>query len=396
MINNINSTPMNMRLHIGIFGNTNAGKSSIFNKLTSQNIAIVSDIKGTTTDPVYKAMELHPIGPVVFIDTAGIDDTAPLSDERIQKSREILNSIDLGLIVTTANSNLTFEKELIGKLKKQNSKCIIVINKTDEIPVSDEFLDKIKQLGPPYVTTSVKNDSGFSELRAAIINNADINDDTIRIPGVSENDFVLLVMPQDIAAPKGRLILPQVQITRTLLDLKAVVISATLDTFYQSYDKFKDMLSLVICDSQIFKKVDEYIDKDTPLTSFSILISSQKGYMDIFRKSAGQIDKLADGDSILICESCTHNPLEDDIARVKIPALLKKYTGKILNIDVITGKHLPTGIEKYSLVIHCAGCMFTKREMMGRIAFLTEKNIPVTNFGIALAKLSGILNRIKF
>lgn len=389
-------TLKSMRLHIGIFGKTNVGKSSLLNRITNQDISIVSDIAGTTTDVVEKSMELLPIGPVNFLDTAGIDDKTALSAERIEKTMKILNRTDVAVVVCDYNGIDEYEIKLIEKFDELKIPYIIVVNKTDEKPLSDEILAKLQQYTKNILITSAISDKDlvykFKESLVKLL-----PDDFVNVPKivgdlVSEKSTVILVIPIDKEAPKGRIILPQVQVLRDLLDSNCMSLVVKETELKNALDNLKTPPSLVVTDSQAFKQVAEIVPDSIPLTSFSILFARLKGDLREFVKGAEAISKLKNRDRVLILESCTHHAIEDDIGRVKIPRLLKMRTGKELAIDNISGHEFPD-ISKYSLIIHCGACMTNRREVLSRILLANQKNVPITNYGIAISYCLGILPR---
>ncbi|EYE88225.1 GTP-binding protein [Fervidicella metallireducens AeB] len=388
------NTPNANRLHIGIFGRRNAGKSSLINAITGQDIALVSDFAGTTTDPVYKAMELLPIGPVVFIDTAGIDDEGTIGELRVKKTKDVLDKTDIALLVFTGeSSNLELELEWYKSLKDRNIPIIGVINKIDEINVDE---DKLKsKFNIPFVKVSAKNKTGIGLVKEAIQNYApmDFEKETIVGDIIKPKELVLLVAPQDIQAPKGRLILPQVQVIRDLLDNDAMVLTVKDTELEDSLKALNRKPDLVITDSQVFKKVNEIIPKDVPLTSFSILMARYKGELDIFIKGAEAIDKLKPGDKVLIAEACTHHPLKGDIGREKLPMWLEDKAGGKLDIRVNAGVDFPEDLTQFNLIIHCGACMFNRRQLLTRLIRANEQNVPITNYGTAIAHINGILKR---
>ena len=379
------------RLHIGIFGKTNVGKSSVLNKLTGQDISIVSKIAGTTTDVVEKSMELLPIGPVTFLDTAGIDDKTELSELRIGKTLKVINRCDIAVIVCVQDKFDNYELSLIEKFDELKIPYFVLVNKCD-----DNKVHNISYNGENILYTSVLKDEDFihkfKKLLIKILPSEYV--DTPKIAGdlVSEHSTVILVVPIDKEAPKGRLILPQVQTIRDLLDSNIAVYTVKDTELKVALENLKQKPSLVITDSQAFKNVNEIVPKDIPLTSFSILFARLKGDLNVFIKGAYSIDSLKDGDKILILESCTHHAIEDDIGKVKIPNLLKKKTGKDIVIEHFSGHDLPD-ISKYKLIIHCGACMTNRREVLSRILLAEKLGIPITNYGITISYCLGILNR---
>lgn len=395
MISELNQTPKAMRLHIGVFGGTNAGKSTLINLLSGQEIAITSPVAGTTTDPVFKPMELLPLGPVVFIDTAGLDDVSELGALRKKKALEQLEICDAAiLVVNSLSTDTTFNTESFRLIASKKIPTLIVINKfTDELSAAAFPTFDAETLA---VDLSVK--SSASVVKSALIKLLQNEDAEPSLTGdlVGAGDLVLLVMPQDIQAPKGRLILPQVQVLRDLLDNHCIAISVTLDNLENALEHLKTPPALVITDSQAFAQVNATIPKDIRLTSFSMLMAKNKS--DILRliDGAKTIELLNNGDKIMIIESCSHHEMDGDIARVKIPALLKNYTKKSLEIANFSGQLLPTDIEKYALVIHCGGCMVSRKSMFSKQDKLAASGVPMTNFGVAIAYMNGILDRCCF
>ena len=388
------NTPKSNRLHISIFGKRNAGKSSLINALTNQSLSVVSEIPGTTTDPVSKSMELLPLGPIVLIDTAGLDDNGLLGELRIEKTLKVIEKTDLGVLVFDACSNdLKNELTWYADLEKKKIPTIGVINKID---LCNDNCKLIKSnFNIPFVEISAKEKINISGLKKLLIENAPIDFEMPTILGdiVNPKDKVVLVAPQDIQAPKGRLILPQVQIIRDILDNDALALTVKDTELLDILDSLKDEPSLIITDSQMFRKVNELIPEHLKLTSFSILMARYKGDLDLFINGAKVINSLKPNDKILIAESCTHHALKGDIAREKLPLLLEKKVGGKLNIVNITGVDFPDNLSEYKLIIHCGACMFTRRQLLSRLEHVKEQNIPITNFGVALAELNGILDR---
>lgn len=385
-----------MRLHIGIFGKTNVGKSSFLNKITNQDVSIVSEIAGTTTDVVEKSMELLPIGPVTFLDTAGVNDFSDLGQERIEKTLKIFNRTDVAVIICDYNGIDSFEKDLIEKFNELKIPFIIVVNKTDIQRVNDETLKELNSICPHILITSTKTDDNlihrFKEILIRLLPEDFVNSPKIAGDLVPEKSTVVLVTPIDKQAPKGRLILPQVQTIRDLLDSNCITIVVKESELQDTLDNLKTPPSLVITDSQAFKTVDAIVPKDIPLTSFSILFARLKGDLSEFEKGAKAIENLKDDDKVLILESCTHHAIEDDIGKVKIPKLLKQKTGKELIIEHYSGHDFPE-ISQYSLIIHCGACMTNRREILSRILISSQKQVPITNYGITISYCLGILDR---
>lgn len=385
-----------MRLHIGIFGKTNVGKSSFLNRITNQDISIVSDIAGTTTDVVEKSMELLPIGPVTFLDTAGINDFSDLGKDRVEKTLKVLNRTDVAVIICDYNGIDDFEKSLINKFNELKIPFIIVVNKTDIQRVNDSTLAELNNICPHILITSTRTDDNlthrFKEVLVKLLPEEFVNSPKIAGDLIPEKSTVILVTPIDKEAPKGRLILPQVQTIRDLLDSNCITIVVKESELQDTLDNLKNPPSLVITDSQAFKTVDAIVPKEIPLTSFSILFARLKGDLSEFEKGAKAIENLKDGDKVLILESCTHHAIEDDIGKVKIPRLLKQKTGKELVIEHYSGHDFPE-ISQYSLIIHCGACMTNRREILSRILISSQKQVPITNYGITISYCLGILDR---
>lgn len=396
-------TPRGNRVHIAIYGRTNAGKSSLINKITNQSISLVSETRGTTTDPVYKAMELLPIGPVVFIDTAGIDDTTELGELRVKKTKEILNKMDIALLlisteVVLENQELNYEKEWIREIKKREKPFIVILNKVDLVSVEklQEIEEKIKrELGCEISKVTTSREESIHTIKNKIIEYAPkiVVEEKLIGDKIKIGDKILLVAPQDIQAPKGRLILPQVQVIRDILDNGGIPTVVTLDNLKEGLAIFQGKPDLVITDSQVFKTVDETLNREVPLTSFSIIMARAKGDLETLYRGAKRINSLKEGDKVLIAEACTHHQLKGDIAREKLPMLLQKKAGR-LEIDNCSGKDFPEDISKYSLVIHCGSCMLNRAETISRLGECSNKEIPITNFGMAIAEINGILDRV--
>lgn len=392
----LNNTPRANRLHIGLFGKRNSGKSSLINALTGQEIAIISPYAGTTADPVYKTMELHPIGPVVFIDTAGFDDEGELGKLRVEKSKEAIKKTDIALLVIT-DTELDEETKWFEALKTQKVPVIAVINKTDIISNMAEIREEIKKrfsLMP--VEVSAEKRQGMEDIKEALVRNIPEDYEMKSITGdlVCAGDVVLLVMPQDIQAPKGRLILPQVQTIRDLLNKNCIPVCVTAEKIQEGLDSLKEAPKLIITDSQCFAQVYEKKPAESMLTSFSVLFAAYKGDIDSFTKGARAIEKLTEDSRVLIAEACTHAPLEEDIGRVKIPRLLKQRVGQNLQVDVVAGQDFPKDLSQYDLIVHCGACMFNRRYMMSRVEAAKVQEVPITNYGVALAYLTGILDKV--
>lgn len=391
-------TPRSERLHIGLFGKRNSGKSSLINALTGQEVAVVSPISGTTTDPVYKAMEVPGIGPCVFIDTAGFDDEGALGELRVKKTMQVIERTDIALMVCTDES---IDEELYWseRLKEKQVPVIWIVNKSDVLPQAEALLHRLeKPCGQVPLLVSASARKGMEDIRRAISNK--LPDETMSqgIVGklVHEHDTVMLVMPQDNQAPKGRLILPQVQTIRELLDRKCLVFSCTTDQIDAMLQALKYPPKLIITDSQVFQTVYEKKPEASKLTSFSVLFAQYKGDIDYYIEGANAISNLTEESRVLIAEACTHAPLTEDIGRVKIPAMLRKKIGAGLTIDFVSGTDFPEDLHSYQLIIHCGACMFNRKYVLNRIAGARMQGIPMTNYGVAIAYLTGILNKIDY
>lgn len=401
----LNTTPNANRLHIGIFGKTNSGKSSLLNVITGQGTSIVSDVAGTTTDVVYKAMEINPLGPCVLMDTAGLEDDTALGAKRIKKTQLAMDKSDMAVIVFPADGREDFavEEKLLSSFSKKNIPVLCLINRFDNqdgaaLKLKACLAGKLKNGKAEIVVMDCSRGGQIDELRMALarLMPEDFDEEYITGRLVSEDDVVLLVMPQDIQAPKRRLILPQVQTIRELLDRKCTVVSATADKFLLALSSLKKPPQLIITDSQVFKCVYEHKPAESRLTSFSVLFAAYKGDLDYYIEGARHIDSLNADSKVLIAECCTHAPLQEDIGRVKIPKLLRKRFGDNLQIDVVSGTDFPDNPAQYDLIIQCGGCMFNRQFIMARIAKAKAKSIPMTNYGITIAYLSGILDKISF
>ena len=392
----LNDTPRADRLHIGIFGRRNSGKSSLINAITGQEIALVSDVAGTTADPVYKSMEIYGIGPVVFIDTAGFDDEGVLGKLRVEKTREAVEKTDMALMVFSS-SDCAEEAKWLDLLKSKGVPVIAVLNKSDSIADVSSVLQSIREkTGLVPLPVSALCRRGIEELREAMIKAAPEAGERPSITGslCKDGDVVLLVMPQDIQAPRGRLILPQVQTLRELLDKKCVPVSVTTDRLDQALASLKEPPALMIVDSQTFKEVYPKKPAATRLTSFSILFAGFKGDLSKFVAGARAIAGLTKDSRVLIAEACTHAPLEEDIGRVKIPRLLRSRFGQELRIDMVRGVDFPADLSGYDLVIHCGGCMFNRKYLLNRIAQAEAQGVPITNYGVTMAFMTGILDKV--
>lgn len=393
----LNETPRSNRVHIALFGKRNAGKSSLINAITNQEIAVVSPILGTTTDPVYKAMELLPIGPVVIIDTAGLDDEGILGELRKNKTMEVLNKTDLAVLVIDATIGVSeFDQEILKQIRGKNIPTVGVLNKYDEVELDKkEILSLEKSLGLKLIPVSSTEKTGILELMQAMIRVLPDVDDGLGLVGdlVSPGDFVLLVVPIDKGAPKGRLILPQQQVIRDILDNGAISIVTKETELKETLLNIGKKPALVITDSQAFHTVAQETPEDIPLTSFSILFARSKGDMVEMLKGIEKIKDLRDGDKILVVEGCTHHRKEDDIGRVKIPRWLKQLTGQELTYNYASGTSFPANLRDFALVVHCGGCMLNNREMKHRISQVIEQGIPIVNYGLLISHVQGVLDR---
>lgn len=390
----LNSTPSADRIHIGIFGRRNAGKSSLINALTSQNLAIVSDIKGTTTDPVYKAMELLPLGPVMMIDTPGIDDEGELGKLRIQKAYQVLNKTDIAvLVVDSANGLTTEDKELLAHIKSKNIPFLLVFNKSDSI--TDEQQQKlIKNLTIPYLFVSTQSGEHIHELKELLPKLLPETKPRELVGDLLQPlDTVVLVTPIDNAAPKGRLILPQQQVLRNVLDHNAIAMVVQESQLAEALAQLKNSPRLIITDSQAFGAVANIADPSIPLTSFSILFARYKGSLANAVAGVKALQSIQDGDKILISEGCTHHRQCNDIGTVKLPGWIKRYTGKNPEFVFTSGTEFPLDLSPYKMIVHCGGCMLNDREMLYRYKCAAEQNVPMTNYGILIAHINGILKR---
>ena len=404
---NLVHTPNANRLHIALFGKRNSGKSSLINALTGQDTALVSDTPGTTTDSVQKAMEIHGIGPCLFIDTPGFDDEGELGNRRIERTWKAVEKTDIALLLCAGGSSaeetgepdFTEELHWLEQLKAKNIPTILLINKADIRKNTASLAIRIKEtFGSQPIPVSAKEKTGIELIRQAILEKLPEDFDHQSITGslVTEGDLVLLVMPQDIQAPKGRLILPQVQTMRELLDKKCLIMSCTTDKLQETLQALSRPPKLIITDSQVFKTVYEQKPEESRLTSFSVLFAGYKGDIRYYVKSASAIGSLTESSRVLIAEACTHAPLSEDIGRVKLPHLLRKRIGEKLSIDIVAGTDFPQDLTPYSLVIHCGACMFNRKYVLNRIERARLQNVPMTNYGVAIAFLNGILNQIEY
>ncbi len=395
----LNETPLANRLHIGLFGRRNSGKSSLLNALTGQQAALVSDTPGTTTDPVYKAMELAGAGPVVFIDTAGFDDTGELGGKRVGKTRLAAEKTDIALLLFTDDGDMAEELRWVKWFQARKTPLAVIVSRVDERADAGAAAAKAVEeaTGLQPLCVSVRDANSVEAVRQTILRLVPEEYDDISVTGglARPGDTVLLVMPQDIQAPKGRLILPQVQTIRDLLEKSCVVVAVTTATLPTALARLKEPPALIITDSQAFAGVYAQKPKESRLTSFSVLFAAYKGDIEYYTASAGTLDRLGPSARILIAEACTHKPLDGDIGRVKIPTALKKRLGPDITVDIRSGNDFPRDLTPYDLVVHCGGCMFNRRYVLSRVADAKAQGVPMTNYGILLAKLAGILEKIE-
>lgn len=395
-MSSLQDTPRSERLHIGLFGKRNSGKSALLNALTNQEVAVVSSVAGTTTDPVYKSMELHGIGPCVFIDTAGFDDEGKLGNLRIEQTLRAVERTDIALIVCT-DSNIEQEIQWSNRLKDKKIPIIWILNKSDILENAEAEMIAIEQkTGQVPLLVSGRLKQGIESIRQSIQDKMPDESQQTSILGklVKSGDIIMLVMPQDIQAPKGRLILPQVQTIRELLDRKCIVMSCTTDKLDETLRALANPPQLIITDSQVFKTVYEKKPEATKLTSFSVIFARYKGDIDYFIQGANTIEQLTESSKVLIAEACTHAPLKEDIGRVKIPRLLRTRIGSGLQIDIVSGTDFPQDLSGYDLIIHCGACMFNRKYVLNRVNSAKEQHIPMTNYGVTIAYLAGILDKI--
>ena len=389
----MNQTPRSSRTHIAIFGRRNVGKSSVINALTNQTISLVSKIAGTTTDPVFKSMEILPLGPVVLIDTAGIDDTGELGELRVERTYDVINKTDIGLIIFDINQDdFKYEKDLIKEFKKRQKPYLMVANKIDIVSYEKDYTNIFKE---KILKVSATTKEGIEDLKNEIGTTLKIEEEKFMIVGdlIKPGDIVVLVTPIDKAAPKGRLILPQQQTIRDILESDAIAVVTKEHELRETLDKLGTKPKLVITDSQVFLKVSADTPKDIMLTSFSILFARNKGDLEELVKGAKAIEKLKNGDKILVSEGCTHHRQSDDIGTVKIPRWLRQYTGKDFEFIYSSGYSFPKNMDEIKLVIHCGACMLNKTEMMHRISQVVEKKIPIVNYGVLISYVQGIFER---
>jgi [FeFe] hydrogenase H-cluster maturation GTPase HydF len=395
----LNEAPRGVRVHLALFGKRNAGKSSVINAITGQETAIVSEVKGTTTDPVFKSMEILPIGPCVIIDTAGIDDVGELGELRKKKTLEVLDIADVALLIVDINEGINDDDRfIIDKFKEKKKPIIVVLNKLDTLETDDH--ERIatslqKALSTPVVAVSALKRQGIKELKNAIISVIPEDEDKFRIVGdlINPGDFVVLVTPIDKAAPKGRLILPQQQTIRDILESDAIAIVTKEYELRETLNNLAKKPKLVITDSQVFLKVAADTPKDILMTSFSILFARQKGDLPEFIKGAKAIDMLKDGDKVLIAEGCTHHRQSDDIGSVKIPRWIRQRTGKQIEFEFSAGATFTDDIKKYALIVHCGACMMNRTGMLSRVESAKDHSVPIVNYGILIAYVQGLLPR---
>ena len=395
----LQDTPRAERLHIGLYGARNSGKSSLINALTGQKTALVSDVAGTTTDPVYKAMELFGVGPVVFIDTAGYDDEGELGTQRVEKTKEAARRTDIALLLISNEAEIEKAAEWKKRFSEAKTPVLLLLSQCDTKEDGGRALaKKIKAVvGELPLCVSAENGEGIEAIRKMILEKLPEDYEAVSLTGdlVEPGDTVLLVMPQDIQAPKGRLILPQVQTIRDLLDRSCVVISVTTEKLDAALEALREPPSLIITDSQVFPAVYAKKPKGSRLTSFSVLMAHYKGDIPYFAKSVEKLENLPKNARILIAEACTHNTIDGDIGRIKIPAKLRQLLGDGITVDVVAGADFPDDLTPYDLVIHCGACMFNRRYVLSRVAQAKKQGVPMTNYGIILARFAGILDRIE-
>lgn len=393
-------TPKSLRIHIGVFGRTNVGKSTLVNYISNQETSIVSSVAGTTTDSVYKSMEFSPLGPVTLIDTAGIDDISDLSKERIERTTRVFDSADVAIIVLEPNVWTEYEQNIVERLNNKKTPFMCVVNNYKKQQLSTDFIKNILQY--KFIETDLLQESEYREKFLATLKQhllSIIPEEVLNLKPLTENiikqfQTVVMVVPLDLGAPKGRLILPQVQMIRACLDINAVVIITKETELKQTLERLKDKPDIVICDSQVVKKVLDIIPEDVAFTTFSIIFSSNKSDFKTMLKGIKAIKNLKPTDKILIAEACSHHASKDDIGRVKIPKMLSKYLGFEIKFDVSSGFDYPKNLEDYSLIIHCGGCMINKKQMISRLNYAADKNIPITNYGMVISFVNNTLDRV--
>ena len=397
----LQDTPRGNRLHIGFYGRRNAGKSSLINLMTNQQTALVSDVAGTTTDPVIKSMELIPLGPIAVIDTAGLDDVGELGALRVSRSKEMMDRTDLAVLVIPADGavDIAAERRWLEEFKERKTPVLGVLNQADKVPCgnAEALRSKLAEImGIKFIAVSATDKKCRAPLLSAIVEEAPSDFESPTLVGdiIGPGSRVVLVAPQDIQAPKGRLILPEVQVIRDILDNKGLAMSATFDQFRTMLAALKTPPDLVVTDSQVFKQVNEILPSSVPLTSFSIIMARSKGDLPTFVRGAKTINKLKETDKVLIAEACTHAPLNEDIGREKLPRWLRQKAGQGLTVDIATGLDFPENLRDYALILHCGGCMFTRKQLMSRIIRAEAENVPITNYGTAIAEINGILDRV--
>ncbi len=394
------NTPKALRLHIGVFGRTNVGKSTLVNYISGQDTSIVSAVAGTTTDSVYKSMELSPLGPVTLIDTAGIDDISNLSKERIERTTKVFDSTDVAIIVLAPNIWTEYEDKIIEQLINKRTPFLLIINNYKKEKLSESFIKQILQynlIETELLKENKYRDAFLSKLKQKLLSS--IPEESLNLQPLTQDiiksfQTVVMVVPLDLGAPKGRLILPQVQMIRACLDINAVVIITKETELKQTLEKLKDKPDIVICDSQVVKKVLDIIPEDVAFTTFSIIFSSNKSDFKTMLNGIKAIKNLKPTDKILIAEACSHHASKDDIGRVKIPKMLSKYLGFEIKFDVSSGIDYPKNLEDYSLIIHCGGCMINKKQMISRLNYAVDKNIPITNYGMVISFVNNTLDRV--
>ncbi len=392
----MNNSPQSLRRHIAIYGRRNVGKSSLLNALTGQQVAIVSPEAGTTTDPVNRAMEILPLGPCLLIDTAGFDDEGNVGNLRNERTHKVLDQTDMAILVMDQSQDFSHEEKWLDELNRLEIPSVVVLNKADTIDDIEVAIEKINSaLGIKPVAVSAKNHEGIDTLRKALAHAVGDDEETSLTAGLAKpGDSVMLVMPQDPQAPKGRLILPQVQTIRDLLDKGCIITCCSVDTLEQSLNTMTEPPTLIITDSQVFSQVYQKKPESSLLTSFSVLMAATKGNIEMLIEGAKAIDRLTPQSSVLIAEACTHAPMSEDIGREKIPRMIRKKYGESISFDIHAGKDYPTDLKKYDLIVHCGACMFNRRLMLSRIVRAQEQGVPITNYGLAIAHLQGILDKV--